>query len=162
MRRFLLASLLTALLAPACGGDDAGGEAVPTGPAREAAVYAAIVLHVAETIELEEGRNPESRTVYVEPSDPDRSIPLEVQAGVVQWVEGQVTVDFIDQRRAAVLVDDPGQPVREGTALLALGTVPDGHLRVDVDVRRYFKEGEEERVRYALRRVGREWRVNQS
>lgn len=152
----VLAAALVVLLALCAGcGDDDDPE---SDEARQSAVYSAILRDVALSLPATDDELSD-RTVFVEPLDPESEIGLEVQAGVVLELEDLVAVTFIDDRAAAVDEEQPDQPVREESALVALGPVPEGRRRVDVAAERYRRAGATERLRYVVERVGGTWEV---
>jgi hypothetical protein len=154
LRRGALGALL--VLATACGGD---GDGAADEVARQTEVYAAVVLDVADDLPVEPGGDPSDRIVFVEPLDSVQPHPIEVQAGVVLALEDEVDVAFIDERDEAVDRSAPGRPVRDGAALIAVGPVPEGDDRVEVEVRRYHRQGREERLRMVVASEADGWEV---
>jgi len=87
-----------------------------------AGLYSAAVRWLVE--EANEGESPAPERVFIEAVG-EEGIPLEVQAEVVSQLKDVISVRFIDAREEAIVIDEPGDPIRDGGVLLGLGDVTD-------------------------------------
>lgn len=118
MRRVVVRTIISAalLLAGACGSND-------DDEGRTAAVYAAIIEELVPPPPDAAPDAPIETDVFVWGGE-DRTIPLDVQVGTVQALDGYTSIRFVDDRDEAVDVEQPGEPVRNEGVLITLGPVP--------------------------------------
>lgn len=104
---------VTAALLAGCG--DASGQEQTA-----AEIYAAAIRWL-----VDDGRDSEpveGERVFVESVD-EAGIPLAVQADVVNLLEDELSVRFIDAWEEAIDTAEPGDPVRDAGVLIGLGAV---------------------------------------
>ncbi len=146
--RFAAAFVAFALLV-GCGGKARAGK---PDEGRVAAIYDAVILAVV-------GPHPASEkppVVFVVPQSGAKSIPLPVQATVVDDLAGDVSVRFVDDEIEAIDGALPGRPVKEGI-LLRLGPVPVTGDPVEVMADRYRSTSDQERLTLSARSDGELW-----
>lgn len=147
-----LTFLAAAVLAVnACGSD--GTSATE----RQAGVYAAVIRAVAaEDPQTAAADNDVEPIIYAGPLDEEVSIPLEVQAAVVEDLEEVGTIRFVDEPSEAVDSDEEGEPVLDDGTLVLLGAVPDGSAPT-VMAERYNARDDTVRFTARVERSGAEW-----
>lgn len=151
--RWLLAVSVLALATVAGCGDDADGEAAPQ--RIDAEVYAAVVSWFADQQPPPE--DDELGVVFLD--DLGEPIPIEVQVELLDVLEDELNVRFIDDDEEAVDEDVEGMPVHDDGLLLRLGPVVDRQEHVEVDVEQYEAEDEVSRYRVVVESSGDAWRV---
>jgi hypothetical protein len=119
---------------------------------RAAAVYGAMILAVAGGHQADETLP----VVFAVPRSDAKSIPLPVQAAVVDDLADEVSVRFVDDDNEAIddAVDD--RPVKEGV-LLRLGPVPPTGDPVEVSADRYRTMTDQELLTLLVRSNGDTW-----
>lgn len=147
-----LTFLAAAMLAVnACGSD--GTSATE----RQAGVYAAVIRAVAaEDPQTATGDNDVEPVIYAGPLDEEVSIPLEVQAAVVEDLEDVGTIRFVDEPSEAVDDDEEDEPVLDDGTLVLLSGVPDGSTPT-VMTERYTTLDDTARFTARAERSGGEW-----
>lgn len=149
MRRLLSlasgAALVAAAIlgASACGGDDDGDSADQTETVAE--IYSAVIRDIVANDPAVPKPEP---TVYIEGVAAEK-IPLEVQVKVVARLKDVARVRFIDERGEAVLLSEPGQPVRDNGVLIAVAPAVSA-TRWEVGAFRYLKVDDVPSYRYTL------------
>jgi hypothetical protein len=147
--RNLVVVLVLALAAGTGCGDAANGNTSGSGTVAadrvDARVYAAVISWFAERQPSSDSA--EVRLVFLDGLD-DETIPIEVQVGVIEELEDDLEVRFIDALEEAVDEDAEGSPVRNGAFLLRLGPIVPREDHVEVDVESY--EGADEVARYRV------------
>lgn len=122
-----------------------------------AGLYSAAVRWLVE--EANEGEAPAPERAFIEAVGEER-IPLEVQAEVVSQLKDVMPVRFIDAREEAIVLEEPGDPIRDGGVLLGLGEVTDidrSPVRLYVD--RYRDVYDVVAYELLLERRGGTWQV---
>lgn len=141
----------------ALGSLAACGDGEPSAARRDASVYAAAVLWIVDEVPVEgEG---DERHVFIESRLADGAIPLAVQADVVNELEGQATVRFVDAREEAVEEDEPRRPVRRGGVLVGLGETTGTGDRARVYADAYVRAGLTRAYELSLTLRGDTWNV---
>jgi hypothetical protein len=138
-----------ATVAACAGAVDAGARPAD---ARLAAIYGAVILAVG-------GEHPvgeEPPVVFVVPRSDAKAIPLPVQAAVVDELDGEVSVRFVDEDDEAIDGSVDGRPVKEGF-LLRLGPVAPTGDPVEVIVDRYRSVADQESFELSARSDGQRW-----
>jgi hypothetical protein len=106
-----------------------------------------------------DAERPEPERVFLEATGED-AIPLEVQVEVINRLEADMAVRFIDTREEAVEATEPGDPIRDEGILIGLGPVNDierSPVRLQVD--RYRNVQDVVAYELTLERRGGNWRV---
>lgn len=159
MLRSLTSLLAITLAIVSCGSDDADATD------REAEIYVAIIRALAPDEPGGSSRNAGvdegDLVVYAGALDDEETIPLEVQAAVVEELEELeelATVRFVDSRDEAVDDAEESVPVLEEGVLVLLGPVPSGGAP-SVDAERYVDLDDSVRVRVDLQRADGAWEV---
>jgi hypothetical protein len=142
-------------LAP--GSCSSGG---PSEHEREANVYAAVIRALAPDEPTNSGAETKEldRVVYAGSLDEENTIPLEVQAAVVEMLQDFATIRFVDEKAEAIDDAEDGEPVLEDGVLVLLGTVSTGRLP-SVDAERYVDLDDNEHFRISLERSNDEWSI---
>lgn len=123
---------------------------------RDAAVYESIVRWLMDR-DIPPPDEPPLHLFFEELGN--ETIPLEVQVELIERLEEDANVRFIDAREEAVDADDPAMPVHDGGALVGLGAVPaDGPPSVRVDVYRSVEQASA--YRFELSGSGANWRIS--
>jgi hypothetical protein len=141
--------LAAAAGASACS-DVAGGNDDETDRAVD--IYVAVLRSVVEPVKPDVEHPP----VFVEHEDMDEDIALDVQVGVVNELEDEYDVRFIDSREEALPSDEPDAPVADDGVLVGLGPIGTGDP-VTVLAHRYWGEGREESFAVDVHKSGDEW-----
>jgi hypothetical protein len=139
-----------ASLAAACS-DVAGNSDDETD--RAVAIYVAVLRAVVDPVARGDGDQP---PVFVEHEDMEEDIDLDVQVGVVNDLEDEYDVRFIDSREEALVDDEPGTAVVDDGVLVGLGPISTGDP-VTVLAHRYWGEGEQESFAVDVHEVGERW-----
>lgn len=103
----------------------------------------------------------ERREVFLDGLD-DATVDIDVQVDIVNALEDDMRVRFIDADDEAIDPDVEGAPVRNGGLLLHLGPVVVRDGGAEVDVGRYAGDGEVVRYRLSVVSGGGAWRVGGS
>jgi hypothetical protein len=132
----------------ACGSSAAARN---DGDQRVAAVYRAVILAVAD------GHKGDAHlpVVFVAPRPDAKTIPITVQAAVVDGLADEVSVRFVDDDKEAIDGTVDGAPVKEGV-LLRLGPVAAGDP-VEVTADRYRTITDQALVTLSARSNGEDW-----
>lgn len=104
----------------ACGSDDTSTTE------RQFGIYAAVIRAIAAEDPPEPSDDDGEPIIYAGPLDEETSIPLEVQAAVVEDLEDLGTIRFVDERSEAVDDEEVDEPVLDDGTLMLLGPIPDG------------------------------------
>jgi hypothetical protein len=136
--------------ASACS-DVAGGSDDDTDRAVD--IYVAVLRSVVDPVRPADVEHP---PVFVEHEDMDEDIELDVQVGVVNELEDEYDVRFIDSREEALSSEEPRIRVADDGVLVGLGPIANGDP-VTVLARRYWGEGREESFAVDVRERGDEW-----
>lgn len=145
--RGLVAASLVVLAA--CGSSGAAHN--DDGDQRLAAVYRAVIRAVADG-HPDDAHPP---VVFVAPRPDAKTIPLPVQASVVDGLAGEVSVRFVDDDKEAIDGTADGAPVKEGV-LLRLGPVAAGDP-VEVTADRYRTASDQALLTLSARSNGETW-----
>jgi hypothetical protein len=143
-----LAAASLAVLA-ACGSSAAARN---DGDQRVAAVYRAVILAIADPQPDAEHKP----VVFVAPRPDAKTIPLTVQASVVEGLADEVSVRFVDDDKEAIDGTVDGEPVKEEGVLLRLGPVAAGDP-VEVTADRYRTLTDQALVTLSARSNGEDW-----
>ncbi|MFP4512722.1 MAG: hypothetical protein ACLFRV_07225 [Acidimicrobiales bacterium] len=96
--------------------------------------------------------------VYVTPRE-NVDINVDVQVGLVNALDEWADIRFIDELEEAIAINEPGQPVRDDSVLVGLGSVPDGTASVELAADRYESADELTTFELTLRRQDGEWSI---
>jgi hypothetical protein len=143
----LLAASLAVLAA--CGSSSAAQN--NDGDQRLAAVYRAVILAIADG----HPNDAHKPVVFVAPRPNTKTIPLPVQASVVNGLVDKVSVRFVDDDKEAIDGTVDGAPVKEGV-LLRLGPVAAGDP-VEVTADRYRTSTDQALLTLSVRSNGATW-----
>jgi hypothetical protein len=121
------------------------------GDQRLAAVYRAVILAVADG-HPDDAHKP---VVFVAPRPDTKTIPLPVQASVVDGLVDKVSVRFVDDDKEAINGTVDGAPVKEGV-LLRIGPVAVGDP-VEVTADRYRTATDQALLKLSVRSNGETW-----
>ena len=146
VRGLASASLALGVLS-GCGSSAAANN----GDQRVAAVYRAVILAVADG-HPDDAHLP---VVFVAPRPDAKTIPITVQASVVDGLADEVSVRFVDDDKEAIDGTVDGAPVKEGV-LLRLGPVAAGDP-VEVTADRYRTITDQQLVTLSARSNGEDW-----
>jgi hypothetical protein len=145
-----IAPVLVAIgILAACTGD---GDASKPEEDRVAAVYGAVILAVAGGHQADEA----PPVVFAVPRSDAKSIPLPVQAAVVDDLANEVSVRFVDADDEAIDSTVEDRPVKEGV-LLRLGPVPPTGDPVELTADRYRTMTDQELLTLSVRSNGETW-----
>ena len=122
------------------------------GNQRVAAVYRAVILAIADPQPDAEHKP----VVFVAPRPDAKTIPLAVQASVVEGLADEVSVRFVDDDKEAIDGTVDGAPVKEEGVLLRLGPVAAGDP-VEVTADRYRTITDQQLVTLSARSSGDTW-----
>jgi hypothetical protein len=149
MRALVLVTVML-LVAMACG-------AAP-GPqdARAVAIYSTAIRVVLTEARPQASTARRRGPVFVLAAN-ERTLSLEVQAGVADALNGYATIRFVDDRAEAIESTEPLKPVHDHGVLLTLGKIPRGHNSVIIEVQRYEQVTVTSTARIRLRRAGSDW-----
>ena len=134
----------------ACG--SSGAAAPDDGDQRVAAVYRAVILAIADPQPNDEHKP----VVFVAPRPDAKTIPITVQAPVVDGLADEVSVRFVDDDKEAIDGTVDGAPVKEEGVLLRLGPVAAGDP-VEVTADRYRTLTDQALVTLSARSNGEDW-----
>ena len=151
--RWLVVVSVLALVALTGCGDDTDGGATPAQV--DAQAYVAAVSWFADRAPPPE--DDELLAVFLDGLVDD--LPIEVQVEVLDLLEDELDVRFIDDDEEAVEEELEGAPVRKEGLLLRLGPLVEREDGTEVDVERYEGEDEASRYRLVVESSGDEWRV---
>jgi hypothetical protein len=146
----LRAGCCSAIVLSGCGGGSVEDGSV-------ADVYGAAVRWLVE--EVGDADRPDPERVFLEATGED-AIPLEVQVEVINRLEDDMAVRFIDTREEAVEASEPGDPIRDAGVLIGLGPVTDidrPPVRLHVD--RYRNVRDVVAYELVLERRAGDWQV---
>jgi hypothetical protein len=142
------ALVVLALAVPACGGLSTPGGPEP--PNREALIYAAVIRQLVTVDHTFGGGDPGFRVVYVlDRADPRASEALlhevrgtpiepEVQVAIREELVDLPPIEFIADRQDIVGPIESGGLVEKHSALVTLGTIPEGTDRLEVGAGLYI------------------------
>jgi hypothetical protein len=116
-------------------------------------IYVAVLRSVVDPVRPVDVEHP---PVFVEHEDMDEDIELDVQVGVVNELEGEYDVRFIDSREEALTSDEPGTAVADDGVLVGLGPIAAGDP-VTVLAHRYWGEGRQESFAVDVHETGDQW-----
>ena len=142
---------LTIALFAGCSGNGADDAS------REAAIYRAVIAHLAEDYAPEPLGPDENPILYVASFALD-GVSLEDQVELVAAFDDDYEVRFVDDQSEAVDDDLENRPVRPGSALLGLGTIVDDGLST-VRVELYADEMDIRGFRFSVRAGAEGWEV---
>lgn len=127
------------------------------GSKRAASVYSEVVRWFADR----SADDPDPLPVFVEPRGEGASVPLGVQADLVNDVKDVADVRFIDTRDEALVEDDQGRLVVADDGLLVrLSPVVEDGDRVFVDVDVHDVDDEFRTMQFDVRRSGDRWKIS--
>ena len=151
--RVALVALLGIASTRACA-----GSSPESGERRAAAIYTEVVRWFAD----ESSDDPDPLPVFVEPRGEGASVPLGVQADVVNAAKDFADVRFIDARDEALVEDDAGVTVvADDGVLIRLSPVVEDGARVFVDVDVHEVDAEFTTMQFDVRRTGDTWRISE-
>lgn len=141
-----LGAIVATAALPACGGGGSGSTS------RAAGVYVAVVQALADPAPPGD----QKPTVFVDSRPGGKSIPLEVQTEVVDYLTDQVAVRFVDDDDEAIDTSAPGRPVKSGV-LVRLGPVPANGDPLQVTADRYRSATDVVTITLTVRSSGTTW-----
>lgn len=144
--RVVLALILVGLGSWSCG------DSSPA-TASEAEIYAVVVRTL---VPPENDEETVTRDVFV--GREDDSVPLDVQAEVLQELSEYEHIRFVDERNEAI-DDDPPMPVHNDGVYVEVRSLNQGSQTAYVRVLRYIDENDQAEVELDLERVGGVWSV---
>lgn len=154
-RTFVIAAVAAGVLALV--GCDDGTEA----PSAAAQVVEAVVLDVAKGVPAD-ADDPDALPVVYVVSASDEPFSAQVQAAVASAVKDVVDVRFADARAESVDDDQPGRPVRDGGAMVAIGPLVADTAPMVIEVEVYRTEGQFSRRALTFGRTGDDWSQSES
>ncbi len=147
-----VSGLVAASLVVLAACSSSGAAAPDDGNQRVAAVYRAVILAIADPQPDAEHKP----VVFVAPRPDAKTIPLTVQAPVVEGLADEVSVRFVDDDKEAIDGTVDGEPVKEEGVLLRLGPVAAGDP-VEVTADRYRTITDQKLVTLSARSSGDTW-----
>lgn len=144
-----------ALVAAACSSEPGGAS---EGDDRTAAVYRSILSWFVDA-EGPLAEDHEADWVMFIATRSEEPIDIDVQAALVEGMESDVFVRFIDARAEAVDEESDNEVVRDDGILIGLGAVPDESDTVEVYTDRYRDATDVEAWLVTIRRSGDNWQV---
>ncbi len=115
--RLLLAFTLISVMTSACGEEE-----FPPQVKQDAEIYEAALNHLVEVSGVELAENWVDPVVFVEVLD-TTEVDLETQVAVVDEMDEEFAIRFVDDLGEAVDIELDDLPVREGTILIAFGPI---------------------------------------
>jgi hypothetical protein len=152
----LIATALSAVLAPACSSDaeDPHSPSGRTALAYESAVRSIVAEQQSSPSATAVTTDPDDRPVVYVVAAEGELIEPDVQAEVAEKLVDDIDVRFADARDEAVESDEPDEPVRSGGVLLVVGDLPEGTGSFDLVVERYVSAADREVVTMTFRPEG--------